>query len=91
MYLIPKLTTNIISLGQLDQIRYEVMICRGVMKLWDEQKKLVALVHHSSNRLDVLDVDIAQPVNMVAQGADHAWLWHVWFGHLNFQALRQLS
>jgi hypothetical protein len=44
VYLIPKLTTNIVSLGQLDEIGYEVLICRGVMRLWDEKKRLLAKV-----------------------------------------------
>jgi hypothetical protein len=76
VYLISKLTTNIVSLGLLDEIGYEVTICRGVMRLWDGQKKLLAKVQHSSNRLYVLDLNIAQPVSMVVKGADGAWLWH---------------
>jgi hypothetical protein len=74
VYLISMLTMNIISLGQLDEIGYEVMIYRGVMRLWDEQKKLLAKVQRSSNWLDVLDLDIAQPMNMVAKGVDSACL-----------------
>jgi hypothetical protein len=33
VYLILKLTTNIISLGQLDEIRYEVIIRGGLMRV----------------------------------------------------------
>jgi hypothetical protein len=66
VYLIPKLTTNIVSSGQLDEIGYEVMICRGVMRLWDEQKRFLAKVQHLSNRLYVLDLNIAQPMGLVA-------------------------
>jgi hypothetical protein len=33
VYLIPKLTTNIISLGQVDEIRYEVIIRGGLMRV----------------------------------------------------------
>jgi hypothetical protein len=36
VYLIPKLTTNIMSLGQLDEIGYEVLIRDGVMEVHDE-------------------------------------------------------
>jgi hypothetical protein len=33
VYLILKLTTNIISLGQLDEIRYEMIIRGGLMRV----------------------------------------------------------
>jgi hypothetical protein len=36
VYVIPKLATNIISLGQLDEIGYEIRIREGVMKVQDE-------------------------------------------------------
>jgi hypothetical protein len=68
------LTMNIISLGQLDEIGYEVVICSRVMKVWDEQKKLLVKVHRSSNRLYVLSMDIAQLVNLVAKEAGDTWL-----------------
>jgi hypothetical protein len=49
VYLIPMLTMNIVSFCQLDEIGYEVMICRGVIRLWDEQKRLLVKVQCSSN------------------------------------------
>jgi hypothetical protein len=51
VYLIPKLTTNIISLGQMDELGYEVVIRDGVMWVCDEQRRLMAKVQRSSNRL----------------------------------------
>jgi hypothetical protein len=38
VYLIPKLTTNIISLGQMDVPRYEIVIRDGVMWVCDEEE-----------------------------------------------------
>jgi hypothetical protein len=35
MYLIPKLTANIISLGQLDEDRYKILIEEGLLHIWD--------------------------------------------------------
>jgi hypothetical protein len=86
VYLIPKLSTNIVSLGQLDEIGYEVLIKNGVMKVWDEHQKLLAKVERSQNQLYVLNMEIAQPVNLVVKGAEGAWLWHARFRHLNFRA-----
>jgi hypothetical protein len=41
--------------------------------------------------LYVLTIEVTQPVNLLAKGTDNAWLWHAWFGHLNFRALRRLA
>jgi hypothetical protein len=38
VYLIPKLTTNIISLGQMDVLGYEMVIRDGVMWVCDEEE-----------------------------------------------------
>jgi transposase InsO family protein len=91
VYLIPKLTTNIISLGQLDELGYEIHIKRGVMWVPDEQQVLLAKVQCSTNRSYVLCMQVTQPVNLVGKGADSAWLWHARFGHLNFRALHRLA
>jgi hypothetical protein len=53
VYLIPKLTTNITSLGQLDEIGYEIGIREGVMKVRDKNQELLARVERSSNRLSM--------------------------------------
>jgi hypothetical protein len=76
VYLISKLTTNIIGLGQLDEIGYEVIISGGLMRVRDDQNRLLAKVQQSSNRLYVLNLSIAQPMSFVVKGAEGAWLWH---------------
>jgi hypothetical protein len=91
VYLIPKLTTNIVSLGQLDGLGFEVLIKFGVMWVHDESHRLLAKVQCSSNWLYVLTMEVTQPVNLMAKGVDNAWLWHAWFRHLNFWALRRLA
>jgi hypothetical protein len=91
VYLIPKLTINIISLGQMDVLGYEIVISDGVMWVCDEQRRLMAMVQRSSNRLYVLSTQVSQPVSLVARGAGNSWLWHARFGHLNFIALRRLT
>jgi hypothetical protein len=51
VYYIPQLTTSIISVGQLDKSGHEVLIKDGVMAIRDEEKMLLARVHHSVGRL----------------------------------------
>lgn len=91
VYFIPKLTTNILSLGQLDEIGYQIVIDGGVIKIRDVDRRLLCKVPRSPNRLYCLDLNIAQPVCLTVRGAESAWLWHARFGHLNFPALRKLA
>jgi hypothetical protein len=91
VYMVEKLTTNIISLGQLDEIDYEIGIRERVLKVCHENQRLLARVEQSSNNLYVLQMEIAQLVSLVAKRTKGAWLWHSWFGHLNFHPLRTLA
>jgi len=48
-------------------------------------------VNRGSNRLYILHVQVAQPFCLAARRDDEAWWWHECFGHLNFEALKQLG
>jgi hypothetical protein len=76
VYFIPRLTANIISCGQLDEIGYQILVEGGVMRVHDEHMRLLAKIHHSSGRLYVLDIDIARPVYLSAVAGEDAWRWH---------------
>lgn len=43
------------------------------------------------NRLYSLKLALIQPVYLLSKGNDHAWLWHVRYGHLNFISLLELG
>jgi hypothetical protein len=91
VYFFPKLNTNIINVGQLDEIGFQTIIEGGVMKIRDVKHRLLTKVLQTLNWLYVLDVDVAKPVCLAARGSEDAWLWHIRFGHLNFLALRKLA
>jgi hypothetical protein len=91
VYYIPRLTTNIVSLGQMDEDGYAINIEGGVLRLHDPQHQLLAKVQRSPNRLYLLDMTIAAPVCFTALISDVVWRWHERYGHLNFQALRKLG
>jgi hypothetical protein len=75
----------------MDEDGYKVNIEVGVLCLYDVQRLLLAKVHHSPDRLNILDMTIAASVCLTAQVDDVAWRWHERYGHLNFQALRKLG
>jgi hypothetical protein len=91
VYYIPALRNSIINLGQLDESGSRVEIKDGVMRIWDRHRRFLAKVTRGTNRLYVLNVQVAQPVCLAAHQDDKAWQWHERFGHLHFEALKRLS
>ena len=91
VYYIPRLTTNIVSIGQLDEDGFKVLIESGILRLFDLQRQLLAKVERSSSRLYFLDMNIVAPVCLTARAGDVTWRWHERFGHINFQSLRKLG
>ncbi|CAO2168313.1 unnamed protein product [Urochloa humidicola] len=91
VYYIPRLTSNIISLGQLDEAGYKISIDGGVLQIRDQGRKLLVRVSHRPNRLYVLELDVARPVCLAARGKEEAWRWHARMGHVNMSALRKMS
>jgi hypothetical protein len=59
VYYIPTLRNSIISLGQLDESGSCVDIKEGVMRIWDRHHRLLAKVTRGTNRLYVLNVQVA--------------------------------
>ena len=73
VYYIPRLTTNIISLGQMDEYGFKVDIESRILRLYDLQQQLLAKVHRSASRLYFLDMNIAAPVSLTMHVGDVAW------------------
>jgi hypothetical protein len=72
VYYIPALRNSIISLGQLDESGSRVEIKDGVMRIWDRHRRLLAKVTRGTNRLYVLNVQVAQPLYFAARQDDEA-------------------
>jgi hypothetical protein len=73
VYYIPALRNSIISLGQLDENGLCVEIKDGVMRIWDRHRRLLAKVTRGTNRLYVLNVQVAQLLCLAARWDDEAW------------------
>jgi transposase InsO family protein len=91
VYFIPKLRSNIISIGQLDERGCKVLIDDGVLRVRDKDRHLLAKINRSANRLYKIDLRITRHVCLGAHGDDEAWLWHARFGQLSFDTLRNLA
>ena len=56
VYHIPELRSSIISIGQLDERGSEVLIKDDVLRIRDQEQRLLAKVKRSQNRLYLLDL-----------------------------------
>jgi hypothetical protein len=91
VYFIPRVTTNIISLGQLDEEGCDVHTLHVVLWIRDDKGQLDARVQRSVNRSYLLWVKIGRPLCLAARACDNTWLWHERYGHLHFDALSKLE
>ncbi|XP_062224419.1 uncharacterized protein LOC133922912 [Phragmites australis] len=76
VYYISCLTTDIISIGQLDDNGCEVRIKEVLLRIWDRQRRLVMRVQRSASRLYLLRLNLAKPVCLSARHQEIAWTWH---------------
>jgi hypothetical protein len=89
VYFIPHLTTNIVSVAQLDEIGYKIDIDTGMIKIWELGGVLLVKVKQEANHLYLLHLMFAQPTCLAVCGRSNevAWRWHECFRHVNMAAL----
>ncbi|BAF28754.2 Os11g0656500 [Oryza sativa Japonica Group] len=63
----------------------------GIMRVWDEQRRLLARIPRTPGRLYMLDINLARPVCLAAHADEDAWRWHARLGHINFRALCKMG
>jgi hypothetical protein len=66
VYHIPWLTASIVSLGQLEEDGYQILLFGGYLKIWDVKGRLMAKVERATNWLHVMELNIACPVCLAA-------------------------
>jgi hypothetical protein len=93
VHFIPHLMTNIVSVGQVDEIGYKIDIDTGMMKIREPGSVLLAKVKWEVNCLYLLHLKFAQPTCLAVRGRgdEVAWRWHERFGHVNMAALQKLA
>ena len=69
----------------------EVLIKDGVLRIRDQEQRLLAKVKRSLNWLYLLDLKVEQPMCLAARHSEEPWMWHARFGHLSFNALGRLE
>ncbi|KAK2982524.1 hypothetical protein RJ640_027178 [Escallonia rubra] len=91
VYYVPHMKNNILSLGQLLEKGYEIVMKNYSLFMKDPFGNLVANVPMTRNRMFLLNIqnDVAKCLKSCVR--DSSWLWHLRLGHLHFGGLNLLS
>jgi hypothetical protein len=76
VYFIRHLMTNIMSVGQLDEIGYKIDINTGMMKIREPGGVLLVKVKWEANCLHLLHLKFAQPTCLTVRERDDEVAWH---------------
>lgn len=91
VYYVPDLKTNILSMGQLMEKGYSVLLRDRVLHLKDKKGRLVTQVEMGRNRMYKLNLRSLQGKCLRVDVEDKASLWHLRFGHLHHGGLKELA
>ncbi|GKV40339.1 hypothetical protein SLEP1_g47998 [Rubroshorea leprosula] len=77
VYYVPTLKSNILSLGQLLEMGYDIHLKDGCLTLRDGSDNLVAKVPMEKNRMFLLNVHVDHPRSLKTCVEEASWLWHL--------------
>jgi len=91
VYFIPKLKSNLISLGQLTEIGHRVIMDDDLIEVEEKETcRVIMRVQRTVNRLYKIELVPVEPICLLTSVQDEAWVWHGRLGHVSFQAMMKL-
>lgn len=88
---VPELKTNLLSMGQLQEKGFEIIIKDGACRIQSKNLGTIAEAKMTPNRLFPLNLKSMDTHCFSVVVNDVAWLWHFRYGHLNFGGLKTLQ
>ena len=89
----PELKNNLLSIGQLQEKRLNILFQGKKCKVFHPEKGLIMETKMTLNRMFILPA-ISQPIASAYFNAimeDMVQLWHCRYGHLSFMGLKTLQ
>ena len=90
VYYIPKLKSNIISLGQATESGCEVMMKDDYLILRDKDGRLITRANRSRNRLYKVLINIVDPICLQATTLSDSTRWHARLGHIGRDSMAKM-
>src|ERR1044072_5227957 len=88
VWYIPGIISNLISVGQLIEKGFLVVMKDNLLKLYDSHQKLIMKSEQGSNRTFKVNVSTSEAECLSTEGAEgDSKLWHKRLGHLNYKTL----
>ncbi|WVY93645.1 hypothetical protein V8G54_032733 [Vigna mungo] len=89
LLLVPKMKCNLISVGQLTENGYTIIMgSNAQMEVFDQGKNLILNCVRSRNRTFQVYLDVIETWKCLhSVKEDESWRWNLRFGHLNFKDL----
>jgi hypothetical protein len=84
------LKSNLLSIGQLQEKGYVIVIKDKKCQIQDPKQGLIAEVGMTRNRMFPLNIECMTSSCFAAKVKNPAWIWHLRYGHLNFNGLKTL-
>ncbi|GJR27088.1 retrovirus-related pol polyprotein from transposon TNT 1-94 [Tanacetum coccineum] len=77
VYNVPNLKSNILSVGQLLEKKYDIHFKDRSATIRNEEGKLIAKVPMTKNRIFILNIQHDESKCIKSYLEDHLWLWHM--------------
>ncbi|CAM8905711.1 unnamed protein product [Rhodiola kirilowii] len=89
VYYIPDLSTNLLSVGQLQEHGLAILIKVGTCKIYHSQRGLIVNTRMTANRMFLVSATMKSLSSqcLKIEGANDLELWHKRFGHLNNKSI----
>jgi transposase InsO family protein len=92
VWYVPGIRSNLMSVGQLIEKGFSVVMKDNLLKLYDSNQNLIMQSEQGSNRTFKVNVETAETECLSAEGSEgDSKLWHKRMGHLNYRSLGHLS
>ncbi|TXG54005.1 hypothetical protein EZV62_019261 [Acer yangbiense] len=91
VYYVPDMKNNILSLGQLLEKGYNILMNDYSLSIRDRQGNLIVKVPMMKNRMFMLNIQTDVAKHLKSCLKDSSWAWHLRLGHLNFGGLRLMA
>ncbi|GAU36961.1 hypothetical protein TSUD_57390 [Trifolium subterraneum] len=88
---IPGMKSNLLSIGQLIEKNYKVVIEDRLMKLTDANGRLILKAPMSQNMTFKIELDVLEHRCLTTAASKDECLWHYRLGHLNFNDMCDLQ